>query len=44
VTNTPTIVSGFAALAADPMALTGVVLLLIALLCGGHAILAKKRA
>lgn len=37
----PTIVSGFAALAEDPLALTGIVLLVLALAYGGYALLAK---
>jgi len=37
----PTILSGLAALSADPVALTGVVLLLFALLCG--AMRARRR-
>ena len=37
----PIIVSGFAALTADPMALTGVVLLAFALLYGAYAFLTK---
>ena len=39
----PTILSGFAALSADPMALTGLVLFLVALLCGGYAMAGKTR-
>ena len=38
----PAIVSGFAALTADPMALTGVALLLCALMYAGYVRLNKR--
>jgi hypothetical protein len=39
----PTILSGFAALTTDPMALTGVVLLVLAFAYAGYTFLVKDR-